>query len=189
MRKFDPSDMQRRRPEKPVAPTHQRPVSKPVNGSANTSAAKSPEKLANGFYPSEASLLRDALGLAQFRWFDGQDGIMGKKGQFELMFTPGEAGDLRWGVMSFPLIDMNLPQAPDICMHFLAESHTLIHVLEHQYQVGINMQTEQLVFMMQIPVQSVSAAQLGEVISTFFDALSEAIAIELQHILNEMGES
>ncbi|HEX4843528.1 MAG TPA: hypothetical protein VFV57_07640 [Limnobacter sp.] len=144
--------------------------------------------LPNGFKASESQMLHEALSLAGMRWFDGDACILGKKESFELVFTSGESGQFRWAVMSFPLYNMNMPNAAEIALHFLAEAHGMIHVLDFQYQVAINMKTENLEFMMQLPVEGVVASQLAELIGHFFEALSESVTKELNQILEELQQ-
>lgn len=154
------------------------------------SAAKSVRKadyLPNGFTPAESDLLHDSIRLSGMQWFDGDGVIMGKKEQFELSFRAGKSENSRWVVMAFPLYNMNEPNAAEICLHFLAEAHVMIHVLDFQYQVGINMETENLEFLMQLPLVGVVASQLAELIRVFFDALADSVMKELAEILEEMN--
>lgn len=144
--------------------------------------------LQHGFTAEEASLLHDAISLTGMRWFDGEGVIMAKLEQFELSFRSGSSESMRWVVMAFPLYNMNEPNSVEICLHFLAEAHSMIHVLDFQYQVGINMETENLEFLMQLPLKDVAAAQLSELIKTFFDALSTSVMKELDQILSEMDQ-
>ncbi len=144
--------------------------------------------LGHGFTPSETALLHDAISLTGMKWFDGEEGIMAKQEQFELTFRSGSNENLRWVVMAFPLYNMNQPNSVEICLHFLAEAHSMIHVLDFQYQVGINMETENLEFLMQLPLKDVAAAQLSELIKTFFDALSVSVMKELEQILSELDQ-
>ncbi|HEX4878656.1 MAG TPA: hypothetical protein VFV39_02335 [Limnobacter sp.] len=144
--------------------------------------------LPNGFKPSESQVIHDALRLAGLQWFDGDGCILGKKDSFELSFTPGESAQFRWAVMAFPLYNMNMPNAAEIALHFLAEAHGMIHVLDFQYQVAINMNTENLEFMMQLPVHGVVASQLADLIKHFFEALSESVTKELAQILEELQQ-
>ena len=113
---------------------------------------------------------------------------MAKHEQFELSFRSGASENLRWVVMAFPLYNMNQPSSVEICLHFLAEAHSMIHVLDFQYQVGINMENENLEFLMRLPLEEVTAAQLSELIKTFFDALSTSVMKELDQILSEMDQ-
>lgn len=142
----------------------------------------------NGFTQQESMLLREALGLAGMQWLDGPGYVMGKKDQLELTFRAGESQNARWVVMAFPLYNMNDPQAVEICLHFLAEGHAMVHLLDFQYQVGINMDTENLEFLMQLPIQGVTAAQMSQLIQTFFEALAASLAEELASILKEGGQ-
>ena len=113
---------------------------------------------------------------------------MGKREHFEIYFRPGQSANLRWVVMGFPLYDMNQPNSAEVCLHFLAEAHTMIHVLDFQYQVGINMETENLEFLMQLPLEGVTGAQMANLIQVFFDALANTVMQELSAILDEMGQ-
>lgn len=139
--------------------------------------------LDNGFTASESILLHESLGLAGFQWFDGKLMILGKKSEMEISMRAGQAESGRWAVMAFPLYDMNAPSAAEICLHFLAEAHGMAHLLDFQYQIGINMESEMLEFLIQLPVQGVTASQLGELIRTFFEALAETILEDLGEIL------
>lgn len=163
---------------------------KPKGAPAASAAPNSskPKILANGFSPAESTLLHDAIQLSKMQWFDGEQVIMGKKEQFELSFRAGESTQTRWVVMAFPLYNMNEPNSAEICLHFLAEAFTMIHVLDFQYQVGINMDTENLEFLMQLPLTGVTAAQLAELIRVFFDALANSVMQELSQILEEMNQ-
>jgi hypothetical protein len=163
-------------PFKPLGQTQQPP---------KTPAASAVNQ--NGFTTYEASLLHEAIGLAGMRWFDGQNVIMAKKDQFELSFRSGESQNTRWVVMAFPLYNMNQPNAAEVCLHFLAEAHTMIHVLDFQYQVGINMETENLEFLMQLPLKGVTGAQMANLIQVFFDALANSVMQELTEILGGMN--
>ena len=145
-------------------------------------------RMESGFSMEEANLLHEAISLAGMRWFDGLGVIMAKKEQFELSFRAGESQNARWVVMAFPLYNMNEPNSAEICLHFLAEAFTMIHVLDFQYQVGINMDTENLEFLMQLPLTGVTAAQLAELIRVFFDALANSVMQELSQILEEMNQ-
>ena len=142
---------------------------------------------ANGFKAAESQLLHESLQLANMKWFDGDGRILGKSGQFEVTFRAGESQNMRWAVMGFPLYDMNMPNSAEICLHFLAEAYDMIHALDFQYQVGINMETEHLEFLMQLPVAEISAAQLAELISSFFQALAETVMNELSEIVEQLN--
>lgn len=145
-------------------------------------------RMESGFSAAEASLLHEAIGLAGMRWFDGLGMIMAKKEQFELSFRAGESQNARWVVMAFPLYNMNEPSSAEICLHFLAEAHAMVHVLDFQYQVGINMETENLEFLMQLPLQGVTGAQMANLIQVFFDALANSVMQELTEILDGMNQ-
>ncbi len=153
---------------------------------------KKPDQVApaldHGFTAHEANLLHEAIGLASMQWYDGKQVIMAKKEQFELSFRPGSSPNARWVVMAFPLYNMNEPSSAEICLHFLAEAHTMIHVLDFQYQVGINMETENLEFLMQLPLVGVTGAQMASLIQVFFDALAHSVMKELAEILDGMNE-
>ncbi|MCR2747053.1 hypothetical protein [Limnobacter parvus] len=154
-----------------------------------TSQAKSSEKpLENGFTATESALLHEAITLSGMKWFDGDNVIMAKQEQFELSFRSGESPNTRWVVMAFPLYNMNDPNSAEICLHFLAEAHTMIHVLDFQYQVGINMESENLEFLMQLPLTGITGAQMAELIRVFFDALANSVMKELDEILGEMNQ-
>ena len=172
-------------------PSGNAPPGKTPSGNApsgKTDNAPKSKLLPNGFSAVESSLLHDAISLAGMTWFDGDGLIMGKKGQFELIFRAGESQTARWVVMAFPLYNMNEPNAAEICLHFLTEAHTMIHVLDFQYQVGINMETENLEFLMQLPMAGVTGAQLADLIQIFFDALANSVMQELTQILDEMNQ-
>lgn len=143
----------------------------------------------NGFSAAESKILHAAIELAGLRWFDGDSLVMGKKDDFEVFFRPGQSASARWLVMGFPLYDMNLPNSAEVCLHFMAESFNMIHMLDFQYHVGINMETEILEFLVQLPLVGVDAPQLGELIKAFFETLSESVMSELSKILEEMQES
>lgn len=64
----------------------------------------------------------------------------------------------------------------------------MIHVLDFQYQVGINMETENLEFLMQLPLEGVTGAQLANLIQVFFDALANSVMQELIEILDGMNQ-
>lgn len=162
-----------------------RPLSSP---SPVKTAPPKATPLENGFMPRESALLHEAITLSDMRWFDGQGVIVAKKEQFELSFRPGQSESLRWVVMAFPLYNMNEANSAEVCLHFLAEAHTMIHVLDFQYQVGINMETENLEFLMQLPLEGVTGAQMANLIQVFFDALANTVMQELSAILDEMGQ-
>lgn len=157
-------------------------------GQPSLHSQQPPKPLSHGFTAAEASLLHDAIRLSNMQWFDGQKVIMAKKEQFELSFRLGESKNMRWVVMAFPLYNMNQPNSAEICLHFLAEAHTMIHVLDFQYQVGINMETENLEFLMQLPLSGVTGAQMAELIRVFFDALANSVMQELSEILKGMNQ-
>jgi len=164
---------------------------KPKGATSTASAVppqKKPKTLENGFTPAESSLLHDAIQLSKMQWFDGDQVIMGKKDHFELCFRPGESQNTRWVVMAFPLYNMNEPNSVEICLHFLAEAFSMIHVLDFQYQVGIDMETENLEFLMQLPLTGVTALQLAELIQVFFEALANSVMQELKQILDQMNQ-
>jgi len=162
----------------------------PLGSRSQGGEAKPPVSacLESGFTAQEASLLHEAIGLAGMRWYDGLGVIMAKKEQFELSFRAGESQNARWVVMAFPLYNMNEPSSAEICLHFLAEAHTMIHVLDFQYQVGINMETENLEFLMQLPLQGVTGAHMANLIQAFFDALANSVMQELTEILDGMNQ-
>lgn len=141
--------------------------------------------LSNGFTSSESVLIHESLSLSGFQWFDGDKLIMGKKTELEVFFRPGQSETARWAVMGFPLYDMNAPNAVEVCLHFLAEAFGMTHMLDFQYQVAINMDTEKLEFLIQLPLENVVSSQLGELIRTFFDALAETILEDLSEILSQ----
>lgn len=143
---------------------------------------------ANGFSAEESRILHSAIELAGLRWFDGEALVMGKKDDFEVFFRPGQSANARWLVMGFPLYDMNLPNSAEVCLHFMAESFNMIHMLDFQYHVGINMETEILEFLVQLPLVGVNGQQLGELIKAFFETLSESVMNELATILKEMEQ-
>jgi hypothetical protein len=157
-----------------------------LGSSANQSTKGKPELLDNGFTKSESSLLHEALQLSNFKWFDGDGVILGKVEQFDLTFRAGQSSRFRWAVMAFPIYDMNQPNSAEICLHFLAEAYEMIHQLDFQYQVGINMETEKLEFLMQLPIDQVTGSQLAELIKAFFQALSETVAAELSGLLERL---
>ena len=166
------------RPGQRIEPSH----------TSTTKPVRTAELRPNGFTAPESDLLHDSLRLSGMQWFDGEGVIMGKKGQFELSFRAGQSENTRWVVMAFPLYNMNEPNSAEICLHFLAEAHAMIHVLDFQYQVGINMETENLEFLMQLPLAGVVASQLAELIRVFFDALADSVIKELAEILEEMNQ-
>ncbi|NJM32760.1 MAG: hypothetical protein HC848_07810, partial [Limnobacter sp.] len=135
--------------------------------------------LANGFTESESLLLHESISLAGMEWFDGDKKILAKKNMLEVSFRSGVSEVNRWAVMSFPIIDMNHEIAVEVCLHFLTESFKMAHIMEFSYQIAINMETESLEFLMQLPVTSVTAADLATVIREFFEALSSGIEEEL----------
>ena len=165
---------------------HKNNASRPSMGSA--SKANAGALLDSGFSADESILLHEAIGLAGMHWFDGRGVILGKKEQFELSFRAGESPNARWVVMAFPLYSMNEPSSVEICLHFLAEAHAMVHVLDFQYQVGINMETENLEFLMQLPLQGVTAAKMANLIQVFFDALANSVMQELSEILDGMNQ-
>ena len=63
----------------------------------------------------------------------------------------------------------------------------MIHVLDFQYQVGINMQTENLEFLMQLPLRGITGAQMANLVQVFFDALASSVMEELAEIIEGMG--
>lgn len=148
---------------------------------------KSTDVLENGFTASESLLLHEALQLAQFQWFDGKGLILGKMEQFDVTFRAGHSERFRWAVMGFPIYDMNQPNSAEVCLHFLAEAYEMIHLLDFQYQVGINMETEKLEFLMQLPVEQVTGSQLAELIKAFFTALSETVQAEMAELIERLG--
>lgn len=149
---------------------------------------QSPALLDCGFNANEAKLLHEAIALAGMQWFDGKGVIMGKKAQFELSFRAGQSQNIRWVVMAFPLYNMNEPNSVEICLHFLAEAHAMIHVLDFQYQVAINMETENLEFLMQLPLVGITGSQMANLIQVFFDALANSVMQELNQILDGMNQ-
>lgn len=208
MNRFNPNqDKLRAASMKPSGPTAAKPGTAgarlgpgaPVAGAADQKQqpglslpAKpvSADKLqSNGFTATECKVLHASIELAGLRWFDGDGLVMGKKDDFEVFFRPGQSASARWLVMGFPLYDMNLPNSAEVCLHFMAESFNMIHMLDFQYHVGINMETEILEFLVQLPLVGVDAPQLGELIKAFFETLSESVMSELSKILEEMQES
>jgi len=162
--------------------------SRPPLGASTPAPKKSEVPLPNGFTSTESALLHEAISLSGMQWFDGENVIMAKKENFELSFRSGESPNTRWVVMAFPLYNMNEPNSAEICLHFLAEAHTMIHVLDFQYQVGINMESENLEFLMQLPLEGITGAQMAELIRVFFNALANSVMKELDEILGEMNQ-
>lgn len=164
--------------------TYSRPAATRLASGA-ASVGEPPKMLPNGFTNSESVLIHESLSLSGFQWFDGDKLIMGKKTELEVFFRPGQSESARWVVMGFPLYDMNAPSAAEVCLHFLAEAFGMTHMLDFQYQVAINMDTEKLEFLIQLPLENVTPSQLGELIRTFFDALAETILEDLSEILSQ----
>jgi hypothetical protein len=189
---------QMKRPNFPARPAEPAPARTAVSAPAASAAVARPagipgmtkpsgDKLANGFTAEESSLLHESIQLAKMRWLDGEGMVVAKSDMFEITFKPGESPNIRWTVMAFPLYDMNMPNAAEMCLHFLVESYEMIHMVDFVYQIGINMQTEKLEFLVQLPLEGVSAAQLSEMISTFFKTLSESVMNEMSKILEQLG--
>lgn len=142
--------------------------------------------LDNGFTPKESSLIHDSLRMAGMKWFDGDGCILGKGDQMELAIRSGASDRQRWAVMAVPIYDMNAPGAVEIALHFLAESFDMAHVLDFQYQIAINMETERLEFLMNIPIEHLTVGQIGEIIGTFTKAMMESLSQELSALLDKV---
>lgn len=173
-----------RGPGLPGKPAEPLPSSDPIK--ANTQQPGLDQLLDNGFTPHESSLLHDALRMANMKWFDGDGCILGKGDQMELAIRSGASERQRWAVMAVPIYDMNAPGAVEIALHFLAESFDMAHVLDFQYQIAINMDSERLEFLMNIPIEHLTVAQIGEIIGTFTKAMMESLSQELSTLLDKV---
>lgn len=190
-------------PKPPVLPaTHSQSARSPLEARMVKSAASSASRRVtpatpqlgqqlveqpNGFYPEESRLLHEALALAKMRWFDGEFVILGKSDRMEVQIRRGASELQRWAVLAIPLYDMNAPGAVEICLHFLSEAHLMAHVLDFQYQVAINMKTEQLEFLLTLPLKQITAAQVGELIGSFVNSLADSLEQELGELLQQFG--
>lgn len=181
-------------PGKPIFnPKSSNPAVKATESTkANSSPAVSPSLpgldllLDNGFTPQESALIHDALRGASMRWFDGDGCILGRGDQMELAIRSGSSERQRWAVMAVPIYDMNAPGAVEIALHFLAESFDMAHILDFQYQIAINMETERLEFLMNIPIEHLTVSQISEIISTFTKAMMESLTQELSALLDKV---
>lgn len=175
----------------PKAPTP--PVKGAEAAKVGSSHAESPiqpgldQLLDNGFTPQESGLIHDSLRGAGMKWFDGDGCILGRGDQIELAIRSGSSERQRWAVMAVPIYDMNAPGAVEIALHFLAESFDMAHILDFQYQIAINMETERLEFLMNIPIEHLTVSQVSEIISTFTKAMMESLTQELSALLDQMG--
>ncbi|MCQ8896102.1 hypothetical protein NQT62_06585 [Limnobacter humi] len=157
--------------------------------SSSSGSTASPTPLPNGFLPDDADLLHQALRAAGLEWFDGEGMVLGRcKGQ-EVYFRPGQSAQQRWVVLGVPLYNMNMPNAAELCLHFLAESFDMVHVLDFHFQVGINMHTEMLEFLIQLPLDQVSPVEFGELVKHFVDSLTTTIQAEVEHILENLQQA
>lgn len=153
---------------------------------SNPTQPRLDQLLDNGFTPQESSLMHDGLRIAEMKWFDGDGCILGKGDQMELAIRAGASDRQRWAVMAVPIYDMNAPGAVEIALHFLAESFDMAHVLDFQYQIAINMESERLEFLMNIPIEHLTAGQIGEIIGTFTKAMMESLNLELSALLDKV---
>lgn len=149
------------------------------------SQATKPLILSNGFTQPESDYLHASISKSGMRWFDGEGCILAKHDEAELVFRPGQSEHHRWVVLAFPVMDMNLEGSLEAALHFLSEAYHMAHQVELQFQPAINMQTEQLEFLMQLPLQGVQSGQLGEMIKHFVDSLVLGIDAELSRILGQ----
>ena len=60
-------------------------------------------------------------------------------------------------------------------------------MLDFQYQVAINMKTEQLEFLLTLPLKQITAAQVGELIGSFVNSLADSLEQELGELLQQFG--
>lgn len=149
----------------------------------------SSEILACGFTRPEADYLHQAIRAAGMQWFEGDGLVMAKKDAIELNFRPGQSEFNRWVVLAFPVIDMNLEGAVDVALHFLTESYVMAHALELQFQAAINLESEKLEFLIQLPLEGLSSVELGKMIDQFVDALAQGVKEELSRLLREVNQS
>jgi hypothetical protein len=172
----------------PVLPAKTGDIQKPAGDTqpVKTTQPGLEQLLDNGFTAHESSLMHDSLRIAGMKWFDGDGCILGKGDQMELALRAGASDRQRWAVMAVPIYDMNAPGAVEIALHFLAESFDMAHVLDFQYQIAINMESERLEFLMNIPFEHLTATQIGEIIGTFTKAMMESLNQELSALLDKV---
>ncbi|MDX1670397.1 MAG: hypothetical protein R3194_13325, partial [Limnobacter sp.] len=147
------------------------------------------EVLRCGFTKKEADYLHQAIKAAQMMWFEGDGLVLAKKDAIELHFKPGQSEFNRWVVLAFPVIDMNVDGAVDVALHFLTESYVMAHALELQFQAAINLETEKLEFLIQLPLEGLSSIELGNMIAQFVEALAQGVKEELSRLMDELSQS
>ena len=145
--------------------------------------------LSCGFTRPEADYLHQAIRAAGMQWFEGEGLVMGKKDAIELNFRPGQSEFNRWVVLAFPVIDMNIDGAVDVALHFLTESYVMAHALELQFQAAINLESEKLEFLIQLPLEGLTSIELGKMIEQFVDALAQGVKEELSRLLEEVKQT
>lgn len=173
---------------KPTGTAGKAPGAAP-EGLTSSKPVLEPKLLANGFTAEESSLIHDSLKIAGLGWYDGDGLILGKTESSEVYFRSGQSSNLRWMVMGVPILNMNMPNAVEVCLHFLAESFTLVHVMDIHYQIAINMDTDMLEFLIQLPLIEVTPAQLGELVKSFLGSLQQAIEEELKALMEELPKA
>lgn len=149
----------------------------------------SSDLLTCGFTRPEADYLHQAIRAAGMQWFEGDGLVMAKKDAIELNFRPGQSEFNRWVVLAFPVIDMNLEGAVDVALHFLTESYVMAHALELQFQAAINLESEKLEFLIQLPLEGLSSLELGKMIDQFVEALAQGVKEELSRLLEEVKQT
>lgn len=164
----------------PTAPESPRP-------SSGVKPAQAP--LVNGFLNADSDMLHQALRLAGLEWFDGEGMILGRSQGQDVYFRPGQSAQQRWVVLGVPLYNMNMPNAAELCLHFLAEAFDMAHVLDFHVQVGINMDTEMLEFLIQLPLENVSPSEFGELVKHFVETLTSSMQAEVEGILNGLQQA
>lgn len=141
------------------------------------------EILRNGFTQVETEFLHKSIRVANMQWFEGEGCILIKRDPVELCLRPGQSEMTRWVVLSFPVIDMNEEGGIEAALHFLTESFNMAHAIELQFQPAINVETEKLEFLMQLPLEGIDATNLGQMIEQFVVALADGVREELSRIL------
>ncbi len=63
----------------------------------------------------------------------------------------------------------------------------MAHSIELQFQPAINIQTEKLEFLMQLPLEGIDHTSLGQMIEQFVVALSDGVKEELKRILYQVS--
>lgn len=154
------------------------------SASDSPSSSRNPqEALRNGFAAHHSSLVHKALQSVQLSAYDGDGEILSKFNSMDFYLRAGACNSSHWLVLAIPVVNMNAEMAPQACMHFLTQSHHCAHHVDVQYQIGINMEKDQLEMMFILPVDGIGFEDLGQGVLLFVRSITEVLQAELTELM------